>query len=53
MRKGVIMLMFEKGSSWKGKFYPNFERESEEKLFEKKSEKIEEYVKKIEKFLNE
>lgn len=52
MKRGVIMLMFEKGLSWKGELYPNFDRESEQKLFEKKRKKIQKLLKKIEKVLN-
>ena len=52
MKRGIITLIFEKGSKWKGELYPNFDRESEQKLFEKKRPKIQKFVKKIEKFLN-
>lgn len=53
MRKGVITLIFEKGSRWKGELYPFFDRESEQKLFEKKREKIQKLLKEIEKLLND
>jgi hypothetical protein len=36
MKPGIITLVFVKGSNWKGELYPNFDKESEQKLFEKK-----------------
>jgi predicted DNA-binding transcriptional regulator len=53
MRKGVVTLMFEKGSKWVGVIYPCFDRESEQKLFEKKRERINKLLKKIENVLND
>lgn len=53
MRKGLITLMFEKGSKWVGELYPFFDKESEQKLFEKKREKVNELLKKIENVLND
>jgi hypothetical protein len=52
MRKGVINLMFEKGSKWKGELYPFFHRESEQRIFEKKRAKIQKLLEEIEKVLN-
>lgn len=53
MKRGVITLMFEKGSEWRGELYPLFDRESEQKLFEKKRAKIQKLLQKIENVLNE
>jgi hypothetical protein len=36
MKRNIITLVFEKVSKWKGELYPLFDRESEQKLFEKK-----------------
>ena len=36
MKRGIITLIFEKGSKWKGELYPCFDKKSEQKLFEKK-----------------
>ena len=36
MKRGIITLVFEKSSRWKGELYPCFDKESEQKLFEKK-----------------
>ena len=47
-----ITLIFEKGSKWRGELYPCFDKESEQKLFEKKRKKIQKLLKKIEKILN-
>jgi hypothetical protein len=52
MSKGVITIMFEKGSQWKGELYPLFDKKSDEEVFEKKRPKIEKLLKKIEGILN-
>lgn len=40
MKRGKIILIFEKGSKWKGELYPLFDKESKQKNFEKKRKKI-------------
>jgi len=52
MKRGIITLIFVKGSNWKGELYPNFDKESEQKFFEKKRRRIQKLLKKIEKILN-
>ena len=52
MKRGIITLIFQKGSAWKGELYPCFDCESEEKLFNKKRAKVQKLLRKIEKILN-
>lgn len=52
MKRGIITFIFKKCSNWKGELYPCFDKESEQKLFEKKRKKIQKFLKKIERVLN-
>jgi hypothetical protein len=36
MKQGIITFVFGKGSKWKGKLCPSFDKKSEQKLFKKK-----------------
>lgn len=49
---GTVILIFRKASTWKGELYPNFSRESEQGVFEKKRKKVQKLLGKIERVLN-